>query len=55
MTQKKGSHKEKIAVCWRFTAGNWEFGEDHCWFSCMVYSTITEARGVECDNCGKVF
>ena len=32
MEHKKRLHIEKVALCWNFSAGNCDFGNDSCWF-----------------------
>ena len=32
MKHKKMDHLEKIAQCWKYSAGNCEFGDENCWF-----------------------
>ena len=33
MKHKKMDHLEKIAQCWKYSAGNCEFCDENCWFN----------------------
>ena len=33
MVHKKSEHLEKVALCWNFSSGVCECGDDFCWFS----------------------
>ena len=52
MIHKKKEHREKVSICWNFSAGNCELGDSICWFLHMKTSKSGE---VDCNICGKVF
>ena len=55
MSHKKQTHEDKLAICWKFTAGKCEFGDDSCWFSHTRNSSSEEHKSFDCSSCGKLF
>ena len=51
MQHKKIHHNNKVAQCWKFSAGNCEYGDKKCWFN----HTIKDTQEIECVWCDKVF
>ena len=51
MLHKKKEHIANVAVCWNFTAGNCELGDDICWFS---HSKQSKTELSKCNICGQV-
>ena len=51
MQHKKIQHSEKVAQCWKFSAGNCEYEDKKCWFN----HTIKETQDIECVLSGKGF
>ena len=55
MQHKKASHKEKVNVCWNFSAGKCELGDDLCWFIHCENSEETVIKEIKCNTCENVF
>jgi hypothetical protein len=53
MIHKKKEHTEKVALCWNFSAGNCELGDDLCWFSHKNPSDGN--KSLNCKMCGENF
>ena len=51
MVHKKREHTEKVAICWNFSTGNCEFGDENCWF---LHTGRSEYK-FECTSCDKKF
>ena len=53
MQHKKEHHKDKVNVCWNFSSGKCEFGDNLCWF---LPSETSESSRKEnkCNICEKV-
>ena len=51
MQHKKSDHSEKIAQCWKYSAGNCELGDEHCWFN----HCSKESQKFKCGRCENVF
>ena len=52
MLHKKKEQIANVAVCWNFTAGNCELGDDICWFN---HSKQSKTELSKCNTCGEVF
>ena len=55
MQHKKASHKENVNVCWNFSAGKCELGDDLCWFIHCNNSEETVIQEIKCNTCENVF
>ena len=56
MLIEKREHKANVAVCWNFTAGNCELGDDICLFNHSKQSKTSEKTELsKCNTCGEVF
>ena len=53
MKHKKRVDREKVALCWNFSAGKCDFGNDSCWFNHSKNSEVSE--NFKCKICGQVF
>ena len=53
MLHNQNAHKEKLAECWKFSAGECTYG-DKCWFK---HSAVEERRSLkfDCNKCEKRF
>ena len=51
MKHKKKDHKENIAQCWKYSAGNSEFGDENCWLD----HCSTESKKFKCGLREQVF
>ena len=51
MKHKKMEYLEKVAQCWKYSAGNCEFSDEHCWFN----HCSKESHKFECGRCENVF
>ena len=49
MEHKKRQHQEKINVCWNYSTGNCQYGDEKCWF---LHRETNETR-IECTQCEK--
>ena len=54
MQHKKVHHKDKVNVCWNFSSGKCDFGDNLCWF---LHSDSSErsVKEIKCNICEKVF
>ena len=50
MEHKKTVYIGKVALCWNFSAGKCDFGDDFCWFS-----HSKNLDNFKCNICGHVF
>ena len=50
MSHKKKMHSEKVAICWKFLAGNCILGDASCWFLHSESGTTPEWKCNLCDN-----
>ena len=56
MLHKKKEQIANVAVCWNFTAGNCEFGDDICWLNHSKQSKTSEKTELsKCNTFGEVF
>ena len=44
MVHKKREHIEKVALCWNFSSGVCELGDDFCWFRHSKNTNQTEMK-----------
>ena len=52
MHHKKTKHENKVAICWKFSAGNCTFRDDDCWFlHCESEQSTSEWK---CSLCEKI-
>ena len=54
MKHKKQDHKDKVATCWRFIAGDCHFSDNNCWFN-HCNNKLEEMDEIECNWCEKIF
>ena len=54
MKHKKQDHKEKVATCWTFIAGDCHFSDDNCWFN-HCKNKLEEMEKIEYNWCEKIF
>jgi hypothetical protein len=47
---KKTKHRDKVAICWKFSAGNCTFGDAGCWFLHCESEESPEWKFNLCDN-----
>jgi hypothetical protein len=52
MVHKKKEHSDKVEICWNYSTGKCEFGDDLCWF---LHSNTSKSCEINCNICGKVF
>ena len=50
MNHKKTKHRDKVAICWKFSAGNCTFGDARCWFLHCESEESPEWKCNLCDN-----
>ena len=55
MQHKKAFHKEKVNVCWNFSAGKCDFGDELCWFIHCENSEEKRFKEIKCSTCENVF
>ena len=55
MQHKKALHREKVNVCWHFSAGNCELGDELCWFIHSENSEETGVKEIKCHTCENIF
>jgi hypothetical protein len=55
MQNKKAYHKEKVNVCWNFSAGKCELGDELCWFIHCENSEEPVTKEIKCNTCANVF
>ena len=51
MKHKKQEHKEKVATCWKFVAGDCRFSDKNCWFNHCL-NNLEDFDEIECSWCG---
>jgi hypothetical protein len=52
MIHKKKEHREKVSICWNYSAGKCELGDSVCWF---LHTNTYKSSEVDCNICGKIF
>ena len=52
MVHKKKEHREKVRICWNYSTGKCEFGDNACWF---LHTDASKSGEVDCSICGKLF
>jgi hypothetical protein len=55
MQNKKTYHKEKVNVCWNFSSGKCEYGDNLCWFIHHDNSERANFIEIECNICDDTF
>ena len=46
MIHKKKEHSEKVQVCWNYSTGKCDFGENLCWF---LHTNLNTSKSAEID------
>ena len=55
MNHKKTKHRDKVAICWKFSAGNCSFGDAYCWFLHSEYEESCTSPEWKCNFCDNEF
>ena len=48
MVHKKKEHSDKVEICWNYSTGKCEFGDDLCWF---LHSNTSKSCEINCNIC----
>ena len=55
MKHKKRKHEDRVALCWKFSAGNCTFGDANCWFLHHESEVSCTTSGWNCILCENEF
>ena len=55
MKHNKKKHEDRVAICWKFSAGNFTFGDAACWFLHCESEVSCSTPGWNCSLCENTF
>ena len=55
MKHKKRKHEDRVAICWKFSAGNCTFGDASSWFLHRESEVSCSTQGWNCSLCENEF